>query len=144
MAAKKKAKKKKLVKKSKRLKKKPATQKKRKAAKRPVVKKVSKPKVRKAVAGPQVLKSKESGTGRLVGRVTHYFPHVNAAVVVVDKGSLKVGDQILIKGHTTHIQQSVTSMEIDHAPITKAAKGSEIGLQVEGRVREHDLVYKVS
>ncbi len=77
-----------------------------------------------------------------VGKVTHYFPHVAAAVVVVGKGSLAAGDRILIKGHTTRFEQTVQSMQIDHTPISQAKKGDEIGLQVVQRVREHDAVYK--
>ncbi|MBI4388395.1 MAG: hypothetical protein HY582_05075 [Candidatus Omnitrophica bacterium] len=79
-----------------------------------------------------------------MGKVTHYFPHVEAAVVVLKKGGLKVGDSILIKGHTTKFKQSITSMQIDRTPITEAKKGDEIGLQVSERVREHDQVFKLN
>ena len=82
--------------------------------------------------------------GQFIGKVTHYFPQVNAAVVVLKKGNLKIGDQVLIKGHTTHFYEQITSMQIDRAPITEATKGDEIGLQVKERVREHDEVYKIN
>ena len=75
----------------------------------------------------------------VVGVVTHYFPHVQAAVVKLKK-PLATGDSILIKGTTTSFEQRVESMQIDHVPIEKAKKGDEIGLQVRDRVREHDLV----
>ena len=81
--------------------------------------------------------------GQLIGKITHYFPHVQAAVVVLSR-PLKIGDLILVKGHTTQFEQTVTSMQIDHAPISEAKKGDEIGMQVTQRVREHDEVYKPS
>ena len=76
---------------------------------------------------------------RILGVVTHYFPHVQAAVVKMKK-PLAVGDTILIKGSTTNFKQRVESMQIDHVAIQTAKKGDEIGLQVKDRVRGNDLV----
>ena len=76
---------------------------------------------------------------QVVGVVTHYFPHVEAAVVKLKK-PLANGDTVLIKGSTTDFKQRIESMQIDHVPIQKAKKGDEIGLQVKKRVREHDLL----
>lgn len=77
----------------------------------------------------------------IVGIVTHYFPHVRAAVVKL-KAPLGVGERIKIKGHTTDFTQGITSMQIDRVPINQAKKGQEIGLLVDSRVRQHDVVYK--
>ena len=76
---------------------------------------------------------------KIIGVVTHYFPHVQAAVVKLRK-PVSVGDAISLKGSTTNFEQKIESMQIDHVPIKKAKKGDEIGLQVKDRVREHDLV----
>ncbi|OGX15270.1 MAG: hypothetical protein A2166_00545 [Omnitrophica WOR_2 bacterium RBG_13_41_10] len=77
----------------------------------------------------------------VVGLVTHYFPHVRAAVIKL-KMPLNTGDMIKVKGHTTDFTQSITSMQIDRVPIDSAKKGQEIGLLVNSRVRRHDKVYK--
>lgn len=104
----------------------------KKAAKaKPAKAKPAKPK-------PSAKKRAESG---VIGKVTHYFPHVNAAVIKL-KTPLGIGDTIRIKGHTTDIKETVTSMQIDRAPITVAKKGDEIGLLVSSRVRAGDKVYK--
>ena len=76
-----------------------------------------------------------------IGVVTHYFPHVQAAVVQL-KRPLKVGDSIAIKGRTTDFIQRIESMQIDHVPIQEAKADDEIGLRVDARVREHDYVLK--
>ena len=76
---------------------------------------------------------------QVVGVVTHYFPHVEAAVVKL-KRPLAVGDSVVIKGSTTNFEQRIESMQIDHVSIQKAKKGDEIGLHVNDRVREHDLL----
>ena len=98
-------------------------------------KKKTKAKKKKKVA------RRQSGVpkARILGVVTHYFPHVQAAVVKLKKPLAK-GDQILLKGSTTNFKQTIDSMQIDHVSIEKAKKGDEIGLQVKERVREHDLV----
>ena len=89
---------------------------------------------------PQVKKIKIKG--KIIGEVTHYFPKVRAAVIKL-KAPLSVGEKIKIKGHTSDFQQAVTSMQIDRVPIDNAKKGEEIGLLVESRVRQGDVVLKV-
>lgn len=81
--------------------------------------------------------------GEEVGAVTHYYSNSGVAVVKITKGSLKKGDKIHIKGHTTDFEQSTESMEIDHEKIEEAKKGQEIGMKVSDHVREHDKLYKV-
>ncbi|MCX5715434.1 MAG: EF-Tu/IF-2/RF-3 family GTPase [Candidatus Omnitrophica bacterium] len=74
--------------------------------------------------------------------MTHFFPHVSAGVIKLS-GSLKAGDMVQIKGHTTDFKQSVESMQIEHESVTEAKKGDEIGLKVKDRVRIGDTVYKL-
>lgn len=78
-----------------------------------------------------------------IGEVTHYFPHVNAAAVKILKNSLKSGDTIYVKGHTTDFKEKVDSMQLDHVPVQEGKKGQEIGLLVKSRVRIGDSVYRV-
>jgi len=76
-----------------------------------------------------------------VGHVTHFFTRINVAVVELST-TLAVGDTILIKGPTTDFEQVVESMQIEHENIERAEAGQSIGLKVEQRVREEDIVYK--
>ena len=76
-----------------------------------------------------------------VGHVTHFFTKINVAVVELS-ATLAVGDTILIKGPTTDFEQVVGSMQIEHENIERAEAGQSIGLKVEERVREEDIVYK--
>ncbi len=79
-----------------------------------------------------------------VGRITHYFTKIGVGVVELTKGSLKVGDTIHIKGHTTDLYQKVESMQVEHNNVSSAKKGESFGLRVESQVREHDLVFRVT
>ena len=77
-----------------------------------------------------------------VGKVTHYFTKIGVAIIEVTDGSIKVGDEIHIKGHTSDFKQKVTSMQIEHEKIEMAEPGQSIGLKVSDPVRANDLVYK--
>lgn len=113
---------------------------KKKIAKRRLIKKrVLKKRPTKKTKIVKVKQVKEKQN--IIGTVTHYFPKVRAAVIKL-KGTLILGDTIKLKGHTTDFTQSVTSMQIDRVPINQAKKGQEIGLLVNSRVRQHDIVYK--
>jgi len=126
---------------------------KKKAVKRKVVKKRA---LKKKITGKKAPKKKvakkkavlkkapavKKVEGNVIGTVTHYFPHVRAAVVKL-KTNLAVGDTIKIKGHTTDFTQAITSMQIDHVPVDSAKKGDEIGLLVNSRTRQNDTVYKI-
>jgi len=77
----------------------------------------------------------------MVGRVTHYYPKVGVAVVVLD-GHLVYGDMIHIKGPHDDFHQTVMSMELDHEPITEADAGHDIGIKVRQKVHEGDIVFR--
>lgn len=104
------------------------------------VKKAPKKVLKKKRPAVKTTKSKKLKEG-VIGVITHYFPQVRAAVIKL-KAPLVTGDVVRIKGHTTDFKQAVTSMQIDRVPLNQAKKGQEIGLLVDSRVRQHDLVYK--
>ncbi len=76
-----------------------------------------------------------------VGRITHFYPKILVAVVELQL-PLAVGEKITIMGGTTHLEQVVESMQVEHKAITRAVPGQSIGLKVADRVRESDTVYK--
>lgn len=77
-----------------------------------------------------------------IGIVTHYYNHLSVAILKIEKGVLRVGDQIHIKGHTSDFAQPVESLEIDHVHVNEARAGQSFGLRVKDHAREHDVVYK--
>ena len=81
--------------------------------------------------------------GEPIGEITHFFPHVKAAVIKLKKDDLSAGDTIHFKGHTTDFEQKVKSLQLNHVPVEKASKGQEVGLKVKCKVRHGDKVYKV-
>jgi len=82
-------------------------------------------------------------SSRLVGRVTHYFEHLNVAVLALTD-VIRVGDWLHIVGHTTDFPQPVVSLQINHQPVSEAHPGQDVALKVNDRVREHDAVFRIT
>ncbi len=78
----------------------------------------------------------------VAGKVTHYFPKIGVAVIMLED-TLSNGDRIHIRGMHTDFYQTVSSMQVEHTTITSAAQGQDIGMKVEQTVHAGDLVYRV-
>jgi translation elongation factor EF-G len=78
-----------------------------------------------------------------IGTVTHYYSHLGVAVIQVNKGTLRSGDTIHVKGHTTDFTQKIQSMEYEHQHVDQAGAGQSIGIKIVDHAREHDIVYRV-
>jgi hypothetical protein len=78
-----------------------------------------------------------------LGVITHYYSHLGVAVVQLNKGTLRSGSKIHVKGHSTDLTQKIESMEYEHQHVNEASAGQSIGLKVNDHVREHDIVYLV-
>ncbi len=78
-----------------------------------------------------------------IGHVTHYFPKIGVAVIEVTAGTLKVGETIRVKGHTSDFTQPVESLQQEHLSIPEAKKGVSAGMKVKEHVREGDKIFRV-
>jgi putative protease len=78
-----------------------------------------------------------------VGQVSDFFARPVVAGIDLTK-SLKVGDKIHIKGHTTDLEILVDSMQINNVNVQEGKPGDAIGVKVPDRVRRGDTIYKVT
>jgi translation initiation factor IF-2 len=78
-----------------------------------------------------------------IGRVTHWFGHINVAAIELTEGELAVGDTIHVRGHTTDHTQKVDSMQIEKQTIQTASRGQSVGIKLSTHARPHDEVFKV-
>jgi len=116
----------------------------RKAPVRRAAPKARKPAARPAAAKPvPVSPAAMPPPGERIGVVTHYFGHVSVAIVKLEAATLRVGDTIHIRGHTTDFKQRVDSLQVNHASVPEAGPNDDFGLKVREHAREHDVVYKV-
>jgi translation elongation factor EF-Tu-like GTPase len=80
---------------------------------------------------------------KVIGKVSDFFARPVVAGIQLT-ATLKLGDKIHIKGHTTDMELIVESMEIDNVVVKEAKRGDAIGIKVSERVRRGDTVYKVT
>jgi translation elongation factor EF-1alpha len=85
--------------------------------------------------------SEQHDEATAIGTVTHYFSHLSVAAVSLTD-TLRVGDRIHIQGHTSDLEQTVDSMEVDHQKVESASPGDDVALRVDDHVREHDRIYR--
>jgi selenocysteine-specific translation elongation factor len=79
----------------------------------------------------------------VIGKVTDFFARPVVAGVELT-APVKMGDKIHIKGHTTDMELTVDSMQINNVDVKQAKAGDLIGIKVTERVRRGDIVYKVT
>lgn len=84
--------------------------------------------------------SEQHSPTEAIGTVTHWFGHLSVAALRLT-APLAVGDRIHIRGHTTDLVETVSSMEIEHRKVDHAGPG-DVALAVEGHVHEHDLIFR--
>ena len=77
-----------------------------------------------------------------IGTVTHYYGHLSVGIVEL-QDALKIGDTVHIKGHSDDFEETVETMQIEHADVTEAKAGDVIGINVTQKVHPHDKVYKI-
>ena len=79
-----------------------------------------------------------------IGVVVNYYAKIGVAAVKVTSGTVKTGDLLKYKGHTTDFTEAVVSMEIENETVEQARAGDLVGVKVKERVREKDKVYKIT
>ena len=78
-----------------------------------------------------------------VAVIVKFFAKPSVAALEVTNGTIKKGDILRYKGHTTDFTEEISSMEIDNQAVDEVKVGDLVGVKVKERVRENDTVYKV-
>ena len=78
-----------------------------------------------------------------VAVIVKFFKKPSVAALEVTNGTIKKGDILRYKGHTTDFTEEISSMEIDNQVVDEVKVGDLVGVKVKERVRENDKVYKV-
>ena len=75
--------------------------------------------------------------------IVKFFAKPSVAALEITNGTIKKGDILRYKGHTTDFTEEISSMEIDNQVVDEVKVGDLVGVKVKERVRENDKVYKV-
>lgn len=79
-----------------------------------------------------------------VGKGTNYFDRIGVAEILIETGSLDVGDNILIMGPTTGvIESTISELRVNEIQCETANKGEKCSFPVEQVIRRSDKVYKL-
>jgi len=81
----------------------------------------------------------------VIGKVSDFFARPVVAGIELT-APLKLGDRIHIKGHTTDMELTVGSMQINNVDVNEAKEGDSVGVKISDRdrVRRGDTVYLVT
>jgi hypothetical protein len=84
-----------------------------------------------AVKPPPSRPAQPTAAEQRIGVVTHYYSHLSVVGMQLEPGTtLRVGDVIHIRGHTTDFTQKVESLEVNHAAVTEVGPKDDFGLKV--------------
>jgi selenocysteine-specific translation elongation factor len=79
-----------------------------------------------------------------VGTVNKYFDKIGVGMIQVTQGELSVGDKIHVKGNSTDVTVTITSIQVQRQPVQTTKAGEEAGIKLDSKVRQNDKVYKVT
>lgn len=79
-----------------------------------------------------------------VGKGLNYFSNLKVAEFLVEAGTLKVGDEIIITGPTTGvIEGTVTELRVELKNVDETFKGEMVSIPINKQVRRSDKLYKM-
>ncbi len=79
-----------------------------------------------------------------VGKVINFYKNNNVAEIVLESGTLKLNDKILIEGNKTGVfYQNIKDMEVNKKKIKGIKKGERVGIKMNNICRENDRVYLI-
>ena len=75
-----------------------------------------------------------------IGKVVHWYGKINVAVVKL-AAPLKVGDAVKVRHGEHEFEETVHSMQLDHAPVEAGKKGQEIAIQLSQEAKDGSVIY---
>lgn len=80
---------------------------------------------------------------KTIGKVTHYYDKLGVAIIDLETGGLKAGDEIKFKRGEEEFSQKVESLQVDHKDVDTVKKGDSFGLKVDQPTKPGTEVYLV-
>ena len=79
-----------------------------------------------------------------LGKGMHFFPKVHIGEFKIEAFDLSIGDEILITGPTTGVEEfELTEMMVNDERLDKATKGDSVTIPLKFRIRPSDKLYKI-
>ena len=89
--------------------------------------------------------SKATKTKVYMAKVTNYFSNIGVGEFLMETGTLKVGDEVLILGPTTGVLEieKVEELRVDLLPVQETVKGQLFSMKIGSTIRRNDKLYKL-
>lgn len=78
-----------------------------------------------------------------IGKVVHYYDKLSVAIIDLEKGGLKVGDEVKFKRGDEEFSQKIESLQVDHKDVDSVKKGDSFGVKVDKPTKPGTEVYLV-
>lgn len=79
-----------------------------------------------------------------IGKGSKYYPKISVGEFVLESGSLKIGDTMMVTGPKCGmVKETIGSLIVNGESATEAVKGDKITLKFETKVTPSDKLYKI-
>ena len=78
-----------------------------------------------------------------IGKCTNWFSNIGVAEFVMETGTLKQGDDILITGNTTGVlEMTVPELRLEYDPVAEVTKGQRFSFKTTEKVHRGDRLFR--
>ena len=78
-----------------------------------------------------------------IGKVVHFYDKIGVAIIDLEKGGLKVGDEVKFKRGDEEFSQKIESLQVEHQEVEQVKKGDSFGVKVSKPTKPGTLVFTV-
>jgi len=79
-----------------------------------------------------------------IGKGSKYYPKISVGEFVLESGSLKIGDTMMVTGPKCGmVKETIGNLMVNGEPANEAVKGDRITLKFETKVTPSDKLYKI-
>ena len=90
----------------------------------------------------EVYGNKATKSKKYIGKVTNYFSNIGVAEILIEAGSISVGDNVIIIGPSTGVVEvTVEEIRVDLKSTESAVKGEYCSIAVPEKLRRSDKLY---
>ncbi|MBI3572092.1 hypothetical protein HY091_00965 [Candidatus Kaiserbacteria bacterium] len=75
-----------------------------------------------------------------IGKVVHWYDKIGVAVVKL-AGALKVGDKVKVKHGAEEFEETVSSLQLNHAPVESGKTGQDVAIKLSKKAGEGSELY---
>ena len=79
-----------------------------------------------------------------IGKVVHFYDKLGVAIVDLQSGGIKVGEEVKFKRGDDEFTQKVESLQVEHQSVDAVKKGDSFGLKVDKPTKPGTEVYAIA